>query len=52
LRSAVITAAMAPGINAFLFSSMYKKAQRVVASSILLGTIATVFSASFWILIL
>jgi malonate transporter len=52
LRSAVITAAMAPGINAFLFSSMYKKAQRVVASSILLGTIATVLSASFWILIL
>ena len=51
-RSAVITAAMAPGINAFLFASVYKKAQRVVASSILLGTIATVFSASFWILIL
>ena len=52
LRSAVITAAMAPGINAFLFASIYKKAQRVVASSILIGTIATVCSASFWILIL
>ena len=52
LRSAVITAAMAPGINAFLFASTYKKAQRVVASSILLGTIATVFTGSIWILIL
>ncbi len=51
-RSAVITAAMAPGINAFLFASAYKKAQRVVASSILIGTIATVFTASIWILIL
>jgi predicted permease len=52
LRSAVITAAMAPGINAFLFASTYKKAQRVVASSILLGTLATVVTASVWILIL
>ena len=52
IRSAVITAAMAPGINAFLFASTYKKAQPVVASSILLGTIATVFTASIWILIL
>ena len=52
LRSAVITAAMAPGINAFLFASTYKKAQRVVASSILLGTLATVVTASIWILIL
>jgi len=52
IRSAVITAAMAPGINAFLFASTYKKAQRVVATSILLGTIATVFTASIWILIL
>jgi predicted permease len=43
---------MAPGINAFLFASTYKKAQRVVASSILLGTLATVVTASVWILIL
>ena len=52
IRSAVITAAMAPGINAFLFASTYKKAQPVVASSILLGTIATVFTASIWIVVL
>ena len=52
IRSAVITAAMAPGINAFLFASTYKKAQRVVASSIFLGTVATVFTASVWILVL
>ena len=52
IRSAVITAAMAPGINAFLFASAYKKAQPVVASSIFLGTIATVFTASIWILVL
>ena len=33
IRSTVITAAMAPGIIAFLFASTYRKAQQLVASS-------------------
>ncbi len=49
VRSAVITAAMAPGINAYIFSSMYKRAQRVVAASVLLATGLSVFTASIWL---
>ncbi|MFT7059618.1 MAG: putative permease, partial [Pseudorhodobacter sp.] len=40
LRSAVITAAMAPGVNAFLFANMYGAAKRVSASTVLLATVA------------
>ena len=51
-RSAVVTAAMAPGVNAFLFASMYGHAQRVAASAVLIGTAATVVTASIWLTIL
>jgi hypothetical protein len=52
LRSAVITSAMAPGINAYLFASMYGSAKRVAASSVLLGTALTVLTATFWLTVL
>lgn len=52
LRSAVITSAMAPGINVYIFASVYKSAQRVAASSVLLGTALTVLSAWFWLSVL
>ena len=52
LRSAVITSAMAPGINAYIFSSLYGRAQRVTASSILAATALSVLTASGWILFL
>lgn len=48
-RSAVITAAMAPGINAYLFANMYGVAQRVAASAVLAGTIICVITATFWL---
>ncbi|MEL6169773.1 MAG: AEC family transporter [Pseudomonadota bacterium] len=51
-RSAVITAAMAPGINAYLFANMYGVARRVVASAALVGTALTVFTAWMWLSIL
>jgi len=51
-RSAVITSAMAPGINAYLFASMYGSAKRVAASSVLLGTALTVLTATFWLTVL
>lgn len=51
-RSAVIIAAMAPGINAYLFASMYGTAKRVAASSVLLGTALTVLTATFWLTVL
>lgn len=52
LRAAVVTAATAPGINAYIFADMYGAARRVVASSILIGTALTVVTASAWIWLL
>ncbi|MEO0990579.1 MAG: AEC family transporter [Pseudomonadota bacterium] len=51
LRSAVITAAMAPGVNTYIFANMYGVAKRVSASGVLLGTLASVLSASVWLLL-
>ncbi len=45
-RSVVITAAMAPGINAYIFASMYGVGKRVVASSVLLGTALNLVTAT------
>lgn len=52
LRSSVITAAMAPGINAYLFANIYGKARRVAASSVLVATAASIFSIWMWLAIL
>nr|WP_256449507.1 AEC family transporter [Paracoccus sp. Z118] len=49
LRSAVVTAAMPPGVNAYLFAQMYGNAQRVAASSVLIGTIASIVTAWLWL---
>ena len=51
VRSPVVTAAMAPGINAFIFANIYGRAKRVAASSVLIGTAASILTASFWILV-
>ncbi|MEP5151542.1 AEC family transporter [Planktotalea sp.] len=52
LRSAVMTSAMAPGINVYIFASVYQSAQRVAASSVLLATALSIFSAWFWLSVL
>lgn len=52
LRSAVITAAMAPGVNAYLFANMYGNARRVAASAVLVGTGLSILTATFWLTIL
>ena len=49
LRSAVVTAAMAPGINAYLFANMYGAARRVAASAVLIATAASVVTVWFWL---
>lgn len=49
LRSAVVTAAMAPGVNAYLFAHMYGVAKRVVASTVLIGTGLTILTAWGWL---
>lgn len=52
LRSSVITAAMAPGVNAYLFANIYGKARRVAASSVLIATAASIFTIWGWLSIL
>lgn len=52
LRSAVLTSAMAPGVNTYLFASLYGAALRVSAASVLIATTACVVSVWFWLLIL
>lgn len=52
LRSAVITAAMAPGVNAYIFADMYGAARRVAASAVLLGTALTILTAAIWLSLL
>lgn len=52
MRSAVITGAMAPGVNAYLFSHMYGAAKRVTASAVLLATAASIGTAWVWLHIL
>ena len=48
-NSAVITAAMAPGVNAYVFANMYGRARRVAASSVLLGTVLCALTGWVWL---
>jgi len=52
LRAAVVTAAMAPGVNAYIFASIYGRAMRVAASSVLIATGLTVVTAWLWLQVL
>ncbi len=52
LRSAVVTAAMAPGVNAYLFANMYGVARRIAASSVLVSTLASVVTVWLWLAVL
>lgn len=49
MRSAVVTAAMPPGINAYLFANMYGTGRRVAASSVLVATALSMVTAWFWL---
>ncbi len=49
MRSAVLTGAMAPGINAYIFANMYGAARRVAASAVLIGTALSILSAWVWL---
>ncbi len=51
-RSAVLTAAMAPGINVYIFANIYGTAKRVAASSVLIATAGSLFSVWMWITLL
>ena len=49
IRSAVLTSAMAPGINAYIFSNMYKRGQKIAASTVLVATIGSLFTIWAWL---
>ncbi|WP_299962311.1 AEC family transporter [uncultured Roseobacter sp.] len=51
-RSGVLTAAMAPGVNAYIFANMYGRAKRVAASSVLIATGVSVFTVWLWLMAL
>ena len=52
LRSIVVTAAMAPGANAYMFAHMYGVAKRVNASAVLFGTGFSILSIWIWLQLL
>ncbi len=52
INSIVLMAAVAPGLNAFLFAKMYDRALGASASSVLLSTLLSVFSVSAWLAVL
>ncbi|WP_380054136.1 AEC family transporter [Falsihalocynthiibacter sp. SS001] len=52
LRSAVLTASMAPGVNAYVFANMYGVAKRVAASTVLIATALSLFTIWVWLGIL
>jgi predicted permease len=52
LRSAVLTSAMAPGINCYIFASIYNRAKRVAASGVLIATALSVLTIWCWLQVL
>ena len=52
LRSAMLTAAMAPGVNAYVFANLYGKAKRVAASAVLMGTAFSIITVWVWLALL
>jgi hypothetical protein len=51
-RSAVLTASMAPGVNAYVFANMYGTAKRVAATSVLVATALSVATVWLWLTLL
>ena len=52
LRSAVITAAMAPGINTYVFAHIYGRAKRVASTGVLVSTGLSIGSIWLWLSLL
>ena len=51
-RSVVLLAAMAPGVNAYLFATMYNKGVNTAASAVTLATALSVVTVSIWLWVL
>lgn len=48
-RAVVLLAAMPSGINAYIFATYYNRALDVATSTVLLSTLVSIFSISFWL---
>ena len=51
-KSIVLMSAVAPGLNAYLFASMYNRGTEATASAVLLSTMLAGFTVSAWLLVL
>lgn len=51
-RSAILTAASAPGINAYVFANLYGVGKRVAATTVLVGTGLSIFTVWGWLALL
>lgn len=51
-RSGVLTAAMAPGFNAYIFANMYGRGRRIAASSVLIATASSILTVWVWLSLL
>ena len=51
-NTGVLTAAMAPGVNGYIFANMYGRARRVAAAAVLGATAASVITAWMWLVVL
>ena len=51
-RAGVLTAAMAPGFNAYIFANMYGRARRVAASAVLIATASSILTVWFWLAVI
>lgn len=52
VRAAVIMAAMPPGINGYVFATLYDRAVGTAASAVLIGTVLSVGSITLWLALL
>lgn len=52
VRSATIMAAMAPGVNAYVFASMYDRATGEVAATVIIATAVSVVTVAGWLWLL
>jgi malonate transporter len=48
-RSAVLTSSMAPGVNSYVFASMYGTGRRVAASTVLMATALSILTVWSWL---
>ncbi|MEM7242069.1 MAG: AEC family transporter [Pseudomonadota bacterium] len=52
IKSSTLMAAMAPGINIFIFATLYDRAKGVCASAVVLGTGLALVTISIWLAVL